>query len=105
VPLSQLPQPPPSAMTSWFSRSGIHAIERRSLPEFFHGGAESKTPEVVVTRFLVLQAFCSFSCASQTCEGKGASLTCALHEAKMWLSERVPVVSSARMLSPFLLHF
>ncbi len=32
--------------SSWFSYNSIHAIERRSLPEFFSGKNRSKTPEM-----------------------------------------------------------
>ena len=32
--------------SSWFALEGVHAIERRSLPEFFNGRNRSKTPTV-----------------------------------------------------------
>ena len=32
--------------TSWFDYNGIHAIERRGLPEFFNEKNKSKTPEM-----------------------------------------------------------
>lgn len=32
--------------TAWFDYNGIHAIERRALPEFFNGKNKSKTPEM-----------------------------------------------------------
>ena len=32
--------------SAWFDYNGIHAIERRGLPEFFNGKNKSKTPEV-----------------------------------------------------------
>ncbi|KAK2174317.1 hypothetical protein NP493_811g01012 [Ridgeia piscesae] len=32
--------------TSWFDYNGIHAIERRGLPEFFNEKNKSKTPEI-----------------------------------------------------------
>lgn len=32
--------------SSWFSYQSIHAIEKRSLPEFFSGKNRSKTPEM-----------------------------------------------------------
>ena len=31
---------------SWFTYNSIHAIEKRSLPEFFSGKNRSKTPEM-----------------------------------------------------------
>lgn len=32
--------------SSWFNYQSIHAIEKRSLPEFFSGKNRSKTPEM-----------------------------------------------------------
>ena len=32
--------------SSWFNYNSIHAIEKRSLPEFFSGKNRSKTPEM-----------------------------------------------------------
>lgn len=32
--------------SAWFDYNGIHAIERRALPEFFNGKNKSKTPEI-----------------------------------------------------------
>lgn len=34
--------------SSWFNYHSIHAIEKRSLPEFFSGKNRSKTPEMLV---------------------------------------------------------
>ena len=31
---------------AWFNHNSIHAIEKRSLPEFFSGKNRSKTPEM-----------------------------------------------------------
>ena len=31
---------------AWFNNNSIHAIEKRSLPEFFSGKNRSKTPEM-----------------------------------------------------------
>lgn len=32
--------------SAWFDYNGIHAIERRALPEFFNSKNKSKTPEM-----------------------------------------------------------
>ncbi|KAJ4928542.1 hypothetical protein JOQ06_016333 [Pogonophryne albipinna] len=32
--------------TSWFNNNSVHSIEKRSLPEFFHGKNKSKSPEI-----------------------------------------------------------
>ena len=32
--------------SAWFAYNSIHAIEKRSLPEFFNGHNRSKTPEM-----------------------------------------------------------
>ena len=34
------------AKASWFNKSTIHIIEKRSLPEFFDEKNKAKTPEV-----------------------------------------------------------
>ena len=31
---------------AWFSANGVHAIEKRAMPEFFSGKNRSKTPEM-----------------------------------------------------------
>ena len=36
--------------SSWFDYQSVHAIEKRSLPEFFNGKNKSKTPETLVKR-------------------------------------------------------
>ena len=41
--------------SSWFNYHSIHAIEKRSLPEFFSGKNRSKTPEMLVV--IVLSCF------------------------------------------------
>lgn len=33
---------------SWFGYNDIHAVERMSVPDFFNGKAQSKTPKVIV---------------------------------------------------------
>ena len=34
--------------SAWFDYNAIHAIEKRSLPEYFNGQNKSKTPEMLV---------------------------------------------------------
>ena len=34
---------------AWFDYNGIHAIEKRALPEFFNGKNKSKTPEIYLS--------------------------------------------------------
>ena len=35
--------------SAWFDYNGIHAIEKRALPEFFNGKNKSKTPEIYLS--------------------------------------------------------
>ena len=34
---------------AWFEYDSIHGIEKRALPEFFHGKNKSKTPEIYIS--------------------------------------------------------
>ncbi|KAF7712004.1 hypothetical protein HF521_001015 [Silurus meridionalis] len=43
---SPSPTPPPQESKKKNTKKGVHAIERRALPEFFNGKNKSKTPEI-----------------------------------------------------------
>lgn len=43
--------------SAWFDYSSLHAIEKRSLPEFFNGKNKSKTPETYV---IIILSTCIF---------------------------------------------